>query len=244
MERDPRCYYKDVEIRFCDCDKLKRARIQTALKIMADIAGVAYAARGYTHAWLWEHRSVFLVTRAAVRIRRMPVADETVTVETWETGIKGVQYYRDFGFYDSKGNKIVEGQTAWVVVDPVSHEIQRPSAFPGRFEPIPGRVADTLPPARLKPEGKYAGQGMRTIVYSDIDGNNHTYNAVYAGIACDFLPGELLEKPLTDFRINFKQEAMLGETLQIKTQLAENYAAVLGELPSAISFEAEFYFRD
>ena len=69
MERDPKCYYKDVEIRFCDCDKYKRARIQTLLKIMADIAGVAYAAKGYTHAWLWERRSVFLVTRVAIRIR-------------------------------------------------------------------------------------------------------------------------------------------------------------------------------
>ena len=183
------------------------------------------------------------MTRVAIRIRRMPIADETITVETWETGIKGVQYYRDFRFYDLSGNNIVEGQTAWVVVDPVSHEIQRPSAFPGHFEPIPGKTADTLPPARLKPEGEYAKKGERTIVYSDIDGNNHTYNAVYAGIACDFLSPELLEKQMTDFRINFKQEAMLGETLTIKTQEAKNYAAVLGELPGTVSFEAEFYFK-
>ena len=241
---DPRCFYKPVEIRFCDCDRHKRARVQTLLKIMADIAGVAYAARGYSHAWLWEHRSVFLLTRASVRVRRMPAADETIVVETWEVGIKGAQYYRDFTFFDQKGNRIVEGQTAWVVVDPVSRVIQKPSAFPGHFEPIPDKVADTLPPARLKPEGEFLPQGERTIVYSDIDGNGHTYNAVYGGIACDFLPAELMERRLTDFRINFKQEALLGETLAIRTSLQPNRAAVIGLLGETISFECEFLFAE
>lgn len=239
---DPRCYYKDVEIRFCDCDRHKRARVQTLLKIMADIAGVAYAARGYSHAWLWEHHSVFLLTRVSIRIHRMPAADELVTVETWEVGVKGAQYYRDFTFFDREGKKIVEGQTAWVVVDPESRTIQKPSAFPGHFEPIPGKVADTLPPARLKADGAYLPQGERTIVYSDIDGNGHTYNAVYAGIACDFLPPEWVERELTDFRINFKQEALLGETLSIGTKLDGNQAAVVGMLGETVSFECEFTF--
>lgn len=244
FQRDPRCYYKEVEIRFADCDRKKKARIQTILKIMADIAGVAYAARGYSHEWLWRHNSVFLITRAAIRIHRMPEADETVIVETWEVGIKGVQYYRDFCFYDQKGKKIVDGQTAWVVVDPISHVIQRPSAFPGHFEPIPDKMADTLPPNRLKAEGNFSEQGKRTIVYSDIDGNRHTYNAVYAGISCDYLPQELLDRELADFRINFKQEAMLGETLSVQTCVEGNRALVIGMLGDVISYEAEFIFKE
>lgn len=242
LKRDPRCFYKDIEIRFADCDRKKKARIQTILRIMADLAGVAYAARGYSHEWLWQHHSVFLITRAAIRIRRMPNADETVTAETWEVGIKGAQYYRDFVFYDRKGNKIIDGQTAWVVVDPVSRVIQRPSAFPGKFDPIPDKTADTLPPSRLKIKGDYQEQGTRQIVYSDIDGNQHTYNAVYAGISCDFLPREILDRELTDFRINFKQEATLGETLSIQTCLEKDRATVIGLLGDVVSYEAEFIF--
>lgn len=244
MERNPGCFYKDVEIRFCDCDKQKRARVETILRIMADIAGVAYGARGYSHAWLWEHHSVFLVTRASIRIHRMPVADETITVETWERCIKGVLYYRDFAFYDAEGAKIVEGETAWVVVDPETRTIQRPSDFPGTFEPLPEKKTDTLPTARLKPEGDFTPVGERKIVYSDIDGNNHTYNAVYVGIACDFLPPAYTDRPLRDFRINFKQEALLGETLTIHTALQENSALVLGTLGDTPSFECEFRYEE
>ena len=239
---DSRCYFKDVEIRFCDCDRSKKARIETLLRIMADIAGVAYGARGYTHAWLWEHHSVFLVTRAAIRIRRAPVADECVTVETWEVGVKGAQYYRDFRFWDARGTAIVEGQTAWVVVDPETRVIQKPSAFPGSFDPIPGKTADTLPPSRLKPEGAFTPAGERVIVYSDIDGNGHTYNARYAGFSCDVLPAELMERPLVDFRINFKQEAVLGEALALETAVGDDAAWVVGKLGDTVSYEAEFHF--
>lgn len=241
-DADPRCYYQDVEIRFSECDSRKEARIETLLRIMADMAGVAYAAKGYTHAWLWEHRSVFLVTRASIRIRRAPRADERITVETWEVGIKGAQYYRDFRFYDREGTPIVEGQTAWVVVDPQTRAIQKPSVFPGKFDPIPGRVADTLPPARLRPEGEYRPAGSRTIVYSDVDGNGHTYNARYAGMACDVLPPEAWDRRLTDFRINFKQEARLGETLALGVSRTEERASVIGMLGEAMSFEAELIF--
>ena len=240
--QDPRCYYQDVEIRFSECDSHKEARIETLLQIMADMAGVAYAAKGYTHAWLWEHQSVFLVTRASIRIRRAPQADERITVETWEVGIKGAQYYRDFRFYDRKGTPIVEGQTAWVVVDPETRAIQKPWAFPGKFDPIPNRVADTLPPARLRPEEEYRPAGTRTVVYSDIDGNGHTYNARYAGMACDVLPAEIWSRRLTDFRINFKQEARLGETLALGLCRTDGKASVIGMLGDTVSFEAEFLF--
>ncbi|MCI8407021.1 MAG: acyl carrier protein [Oscillospiraceae bacterium] len=242
MEQDSRFFYKDTEIRFYDCDRRKLARIETVLRIMADMAGVAYAARGYSHAWLWAHHSVFLITRASIRIRRMPAADERITVKTWESGVKGSQYYRHLVFHDQAGEEIVAGQTAWVVVDPETRAIQKPSAFPGKLDPVPGLEPDTLPPARLKLPPDLEEAGSRKIVYSDIDGNNHTYNAVYAGIACDFLPEELMARPIRDFRINFKQEALLGETLTIRVSTAGDQAIVAGFLGEVPSFECEFTF--
>lgn len=242
IEKDPRCFYKEMELRFCDCDNQKRARIETILRIMSDIAGVAYSAKGYTHSWLWEHHSVFLVTRAAIRMHRMPRADEIIIAKTWENERKGAQYYRDVQLLDQEGRTLVEGQTAWIVVDPETRAIQKPANFPGTFEPHPELVADTLPPDRLKISSGLTSVGSRKIVYSDIDSNNHTYNAVYAGIACDFLPAELMARPMTDFRINFKQEALLGETLDIQTWLGGNVATVVGKLGDIVSFECEMTF--
>ncbi len=243
MERHPKSYYTEIIIRFCDCDAGKRAKIETILQHMSDIAGIAYASKGYTHQWLWERNSVFLVTRASVRIHRMPTQDEHLIVETWERCIEKLLYYRDFAFYDAQGEKIIEGQTAWVVVDPQTRRIQRPADFPGTFDPDPDRQAQTLPPARLKPAPHYETAGYRKILYSDIDANQHTYNAVYAGIACDYLPPEWMKRKLRDFRIQFKQEACWGETLEIRTCLEDSCAKVLGMLGEVVSFECEFYFE-
>jgi medium-chain acyl-[acyl-carrier-protein] hydrolase len=243
MERNPNCFYKEVEIRFCDCDRHKRARIETILRIMADVSGLAYTARGYTHTWLWERGNVFLITRAAIRTHRMPEADETILVETWEQRTKGIYCYRELRFYDAAGNCIVEGDTAWVIVDPQTRAIIRPADFVGEFQHHPELSVDTLPVARLKPEGEFFPAGEREIVYSDIDGNGHTYNAVYAGIACDVLPPAWIEeRRLTDFRINFKQEALWGQSLTLERALSGDRAFVVGKLPDALSFEAEFWF--
>lgn len=231
-------FERKIELRFCDCDYKKRARVAILLANMADIAGVAYAAKGYSHSWLWERNYVFLVSRVAVKIKRMPKADEVLEVTTWEREIKGVLFYRDFTMKDMAGNVIVEGTTAWVLANPVTRQILRPSEFEGVTDAHPDIKADTLPLSKLKPPKDMQQVGTRRIVYSDIDANGHVYNAVYLSIACDNLPSEFLENDISDFQINFKQEAKLGQDLAIKTSIVDNIAYITGEFDGIISYEA------
>lgn len=243
MKKDERCFYKDIEIRFYDCDRNKRARIETIMRYMSDIGGIYCASKGYTHDWLWEHEFVFLLSRASIHINRIPKSEEKLTIETWEREVKGVLFYRDVIFHDESGEPIVECSTAWVGANPNTRSILKPSQYQGEIHPYEEKKADCLPPQRLKPQGEFEELGSRKIVYSDIDGNNHVYNAIYAAIACDFLPNCCMERELADFRINFKQEAVLGDTLLIKAAISENSATVIGELGGIVSFECELKFK-
>ncbi|MFZ2537428.1 MAG: acyl-ACP thioesterase domain-containing protein [Oscillospiraceae bacterium] len=241
--KDKNCYYKDIEIKFYECDNKKRSRLETIMAYMADIAGIAYAAKGFSHTWLWEHNFVFLLSRSSIHVNRMPVSDEVITIETWEREVKGVLFYRDVIFYDKEGNSLVECSTAWVLANPHTRSILKPSAYTGEVNPYDGKKADCLPPARLKIIEELNEVGKRKIVYSDIDANNHVYNAVYAAIACDYILPELMDRELIDFRINFKQEAVLGEILTIKTKILNEKVTVVGEIDGTISFECEFTFK-
>ncbi|MEG0693530.1 MAG: thioesterase [Oscillospiraceae bacterium] len=243
MIKDKNCFYKDIEIRFYDCDKEKRSRLETIMRYMSDIGGIAYAAKGYSHTWLWEHNFVFLLSRASIHVNRMPVSDEQLTIETWEREVKGVLFYRDVVFYDKDGNSLVECSTAWVLANPHTRSILKPSTFTGEINPYNGKKAECLPPSRLKVNEELELVATRKIVYSDIDANNHVYNAVYASIACDYIPAKLIERGVTDFKINFKQEAVVGEEMTIKTKILDNSAMVMGEIESGISFECEFTFE-
>ena len=55
-----------MEIRFYDCDSQKRAKVSTINKLIADIAGIGYAAAGMTHQWLWDHGYVFLLSKVCL----------------------------------------------------------------------------------------------------------------------------------------------------------------------------------
>lgn len=231
-------FEKQIELRFCDCDYKKRVRVATLLANMADIAGVAYTKKGYSHSWLWERNYVFLVSRVAVHIERMPRADEVITVTTWEREVKGALFYRDFSMKDVDGNVVVEGSTAWVLANPLTRQILRPSEFEGVTDTHPDIKANTLPLGKIKTPAEMIEVATRKIVYSDIDANGHVYNAVYLAIACDYLPSEFIENDICDFQINFKQEAKLHQALTIKTDIQDKTAYITGEFDGIVSYEA------
>lgn len=243
MKKDNKCFYKDIEIRFYDCDSKKRARLETIMRYIADIAGIDYTSKGYSHSWLWENGFVFLLSRVSIHINRMPVADEALTMETWERGVKGALFYRDVVFYDKQDNAIVESTTAWVLVNPNTRTILKPSVFTGNIPKYEDKKVNCLPASRLKFKEELDSVGKRRIVYSDIDGNNHVYNAVYSAIACDFLPQELMEKDIKDFIINFKREAVYGDDIEMMTKITDNSSIVQGEVGKEISFQCKFEFK-
>lgn len=241
VDYDPNAYYKEIEIRFYDCDASHCAKPETLLRYAADVAGIAYTAKGYSHEWLWERGFVFLLSRVSIDVRRMPLADESILLETWEREVKGVLFYRDVVFYSKSGEALVSCATAWSLVDPNARTILKPSAFAGRVDPHPQkRKADCAEAERLRESSSMSPCGVRDIVYSDIDGNGHVYNAVYAGITYDVLPQGLTSRPLLSLQINFKQEALLGERLELFSDIEEETgaAAVIGirKKDDAISF--------
>lgn len=221
-------YQKTTEIGFCDCDPQHRIKPSALCRIMADLAGVAFAARGMDHQMLWQKGYVFLLSRVSIRADRLPEADETVMVSTWERAVQRAEYLRDFEFHDQSGALLVSGTTSWILVNPSTRQILRPSEFDGELLPMPEKQADVPPCTRLRLRTEEAEQtDSRKIYYSLLDGNGHVYNAVYADLAIDALPYWLCEGPLREMQLNFCQEAKLGDELQLFRQLDEQENAAL-----------------
>lgn len=238
-------FAEEIELRFCDCDYKKRFKLSAIMSYMADIAGLSYADKGYSHSWLWENSFVFLLSRVSIHINRTPKSDEKITVNTWERETKGVLFFRDFQFVDEAGLVVIEASTAWVLANPHTRQIVRPSAFTGKVDSHPEKKADVSPPGRIVASNELVHNGDRVIVYSDIDANGHVYNAIYAAIACDFIDNNLIEKDISDFKINFKQEAKLGEILSISSaHYYDEFEQVYlcGEVGSSLSFECQIGF--
>lgn len=233
-------FSKKTAVHFYDCDLYGRMKLTAINQTLADIADEDYAQKGMSHSWLWEHGFVFLLSKVSIRFQRFPTPREVLTVSTWEREVKGASFFRSFSIHDEQENLVLTADSAWMLVDPKNRQILRPSAFPYAH---PTYLPADCPPCRkIKWEdGTLAGR--RKVVYSDLDGNGHVYNAVYAGIACDFLPQETLKREISAYQVNFAHEAKLGDTLDIWLRQNEQSSVIKGTVGDHDSFLCVLEYR-
>lgn len=234
-------YEKEVEIQFCDCDPQHRAKPSTLCKVLSDLAGVAFAARGMNHAFLWQKGYVFLLSRLSVKVTQMPQADEVIRACTWEREIQRAEYLRDFELRSKADELLVSATTSWILVNPSTRQILRPSEFDGELLPMPEKKADVPPCTRLRlREGEEVD--VRKVYYSFLDGNGHVYNAVYADLALDALPASLAARPLKEMQLNFCREAVLDDEIRLHRQLEDNRALIKGTVDQKDCFLCQLIY--
>lgn len=229
-------YFCEVRrLMFSDCDYTKDIKLSSILRFTAEIAGADLFERGISHQHLWDNNMVFLLSRIAVHINEFPRDKETIEVATWENSQRGASFNRGFKIRDEDGNVKIDAMSAWVLVDPVTRHILRPSAYPYKFnyqqKDVNAKIHGKFPMDGAEIAGK------REIFYSDIDANGHVYNAVYADIACDYAPPEVFNRRWMAFQINFIAEAKKGDVLKIHTRLDDGRYHAWGINDGKCSFE-------
>lgn len=237
-------YEIEADIRFCDCDLHQKIKASAICEFMSDLAGVAFGSRGMDHRYLWDRGFVFLLSRVSVRILRSPLPEEKIRIATWEREAVRAEYLRDFEFRSMKGELLIAGTTAWILVDPNTRQILRPSEFTaGEMLPVAGKKADVKPCARLRLKDEDAESvDVRKIYYSHLDGNGHVHNTIYADLAADALPAELIERSLTEFQVNFSREALLGDEIRISRRIEDGEALVKGNVNGKDCFVCRMAF--
>ena len=89
-------------------------------------------------------------------------------------------------------------------------------------------------------EGEDAGS--HKVVYSNIDGNNHMYNAWYADLAVNCLPEELQDRPVREYEVNFNREACLGDTVALTRLVEGDTVTVKGSVEGKDCFVARLSY--
>lgn len=228
-------------IPFYDCDYKKRIKISTILKILAQLAGKDYTDRGLGHEFLWENGYVFLVSRISIKIKRYVSEPEVLNISTWECGKKGAMFLRAYQIKE-QGEVCIDGMSGWVVANPITRKIIRPNVFPWIMPQLDSSSIDANPIDKITlSDGKKVDS--HKVQISDLDANGHVYNANYADIALNSLPKEDFEKDIDNFRINYVNEAVLGEVIDIYREDIENGISIVGKIQEKICFETEILYK-
>ena len=210
-------YFRQEELVFRDCGPEQQVRVSALLNKMAAFAGYDYDARGLTHEVLWNNREVFLLSSAALRIHLCPRAGDLLDITTWEDGAKGAHMRRNYEMADQEGRVLVSARTDWILVDPVTRKILRPSAFTARPLQTSDRVLDCPETQKIAlPREGAEDRGTRRVRWSDLDGNGHLFSGNYGDIVWDALPEDLQARCPREFQINYSREAVLGDVLRLE----------------------------
>lgn len=171
----------------------------------------------------------WVLSRIALTVYQPFPPQTSLQCQTWCAAIRGASPIRMFTFTTAGGKRtsekasgktgnqrerIAEAQSMWVMLDPVTRRIVRPTAF---GDTITQLVRDpTLPPPAALP--KLSGVSVAphhtyTVRYSDLDENNHLNNVRAVELVCDTLHLEAQPDWVSFLQINYTAETRCGETL-------------------------------
>ena len=236
-------YSRQEQVTFWECDKFMRMRPAAVLSKIALFGGYHYDALGYPRERLMEAGFVFLLSRIAVKFHRLPRSGEVLTIHTWENGAKGAQVQRVFEMLDDTGALCISAKSDWILADPNTHKMLRPSAFTLRaLGSCPKEIDCPEPKKIVLPKEGLTDLGTRTVVWSDLDGNGHLFSGNYGDIVWDYLPEELQSLPCAEFAINYSREAMLGDEITLRSCAVEGGCLMEGMGANGVCFTAKCLF--
>ena len=240
-----RIFTREVKLYFSECDRNKNIHLVTLLQLAADTGVEDYFQRGITFDKLQENDYAFLVSRVAMRFHKMPHANQSLTIKTWERGIKGMQVFRDYEIFDTDTKELlVSERSSWLVVNPSTKRIIKPIDFSMREIPSSEKIVDSFECGKIKSSENAVLFDERKIRYSDLDANGHMNNARYGAYIIDSLPSEYQDIDFTDFRLNYAHEAGPGDSISMYGEIdnEEKKITVTGKHNDVTCFESELFY--
>lgn len=207
-----RIYEQEIKTADYETDHRLEMTPYALLSHCQEVAMEDLLALGCGHRDLFEHHSVFLLSRLALRIHRLPQSGEKAVFSTWVTGTKGALFLRLSEVRGGDGELLAEGEAHWILVNPETRKILRPRSFFLEFPVVPKQVGIQVEKFAF-PEGMEAC-GEHRVRYSDLDCNGHVNNAGYVKMLYDFGLEDPFSARIGEMQLYFAHEALLGEELQ------------------------------
>ncbi len=202
-------------IGYSDVDFTKSLKYSTLFGYFQDTAGEAADKLGVGIDTLNERYGVaWVLARIRVEFDRIPIWNESITVETWPHPPGRLEFERDYRVRDAHGNIIVSAVSNWVLFDIVTRELKRSDLIEIDYPPFIQEHALERGPGRLRPSGQTEAVYKKLIGYSDVDINGHINNSRYIDYIMDCFPVESHRRcSLKSIEVNYMKEAFPGDTL-------------------------------
>lgn len=243
-----RIFEQELTFGFNQCDAHKNASFSQLLSVTSEAAGDDFTVQGFSWDYLQTIHICMLVSRLSFKLYKIPRENQKVKIKTWEEKARALQCMRRYDLYDAQTDELLlTGLSSWLIVDPETRRIQKPSVFTARPLPEKETPFDGIDCGKIHHSENEKVLDERLIRFSDIDANGHVNNSRYGDFFADALPKEFHEKTVTDFRLNYAKECREGDVLKIFGEVSEDNTKITMtakiEASDEICFEAEAFFK-
>lgn len=201
-------------------DRYGRLKPSMVLFYAQEVAGQHCTLLSLDYDALAKKRLFWAVIRHRVQITRLPMAGETITLETWPMPTTRVAYPRSTVAYDEAGNELFRSISLWVLMNLDT----RAMILPGKSGiMVQGTLRGTelVAPNSIVPK-PLENSRKRTVCFTDLDRNGHMNNARYLDWIDDLLPSSFhLGHPVKEFTVCYLSEAREGQELELNWELQD-----------------------
>ena len=195
-----------------DADQNGVVSVSSVMRYMQDCANCCMEGDKPSYNDLFNAGYAFILSRFAIRLYAPIYQHQIIMAETWASSVQGLgseRYYRIL-----RGDELIaEAASLWAIVGTHDKKLHRYSELDLHYrtdEPL-----DIASCMRFRmPQTDFEERGTKTVAYEDIDQNGHMNNAHYPDMLCGFIGG-MTGMRVTDFSINYRTEAPLGEKLTV-----------------------------
>lgn len=212
-------YRQQFDVNFSAVDRYGRLRPANLLFYCQDIAGAHCTSEGLGWEILAQKRLFWAIIRQKVQITRLPMAGETISVETWAMPTTKVSFPRSTVAYDQAGRELFRAIGLWVLMDLDTRAMILPgkSGITVRGATLGGELP---PPGSLIPR-PLGSHFQRKVCFTDLDRNGHMNNTRYLDWMDDLLPSAFHQNhPAKEFTVCYLAEAREGQTLDLSWELS------------------------
>jgi medium-chain acyl-[acyl-carrier-protein] hydrolase len=210
-------FTREFTISSYDLNPKGQARLTSMANFFQEMAYHHASELGLGYDDMKSRKTTWVLSRMRIHMKRYPLWNETIKLETWPSGAERLFALRDFRVLDSKGEVIGMASTAWLILDIDSHRLIRPKEMMDQFKMIIHDVQMFETPLdKILVPGETRLLKQHDVVFSDLDIVGHVNNVRYMEWCIDAVTtAENAEKEIRELEINFNHEALLGDRIRI-----------------------------
>lgn len=204
-----------------DSDLRLNLKINSLFHFLSEVAWEHAKELGVGFEELADTGKIWILSAINLKILKLPKWQDTIVLETWPSGITGLQYTREFKLLNEKNECLVAASSSWIIYDKQTGKPVLPEEFSYLENICKEKATDSLF-AKIRPRKDLFPAFKEYARHTDIDMHQHVNNSVYVKWIENCM-GDIYPRRINTFKIQYLHEVKENDEIVIFTEKTDNH---------------------